>query len=221
MVAASKTGWHPVGERLGSLLTWVNKSCSTGQVTLESAEPAAEPRVQFNLLSDPRDVERLKHGMRRVAAIFAHPALRAQAFDSFPSHYSERIRDLGRVTLRNRVVTTLLAGLLDGPAPLRRLLIRRLVTEGESVSRLMADEEALDAFVRDKVHGLWHAAGTCRMGAEADPHAVVDPEARVIGVDGLRVVDASLMPRVPRANTNIPTVMIAEKVAEGMLTRTP
>ncbi|WP_291830400.1 GMC oxidoreductase, partial [Bosea sp. (in: a-proteobacteria)] len=61
---------------------------------------------------------------------------------------------------------------------------------------------------------------TCRMGAEADPHAVVDPEARVIGVEGLRVVDASVMPRVPRANTNIPTVMIAEKVAEGMLTGT-
>lgn len=61
-----------------------------------------------------------------------------------------------------------------------------------------------------------HAVGTCRMGASDDPRSVVDPLGRVIGVDNLRVVDASIMPEVPRANTHITTVMIAEQVAARM-----
>src|SRR5262249_25899100 len=55
-----------------------------------------------------------------------------------------------------------------------------------------------------------HAVGTCRMGSPDDPRSVVDPLCRVIGVDNLRVIDASVMPEVPRANTHITTVMIAE-----------
>jgi choline dehydrogenase len=59
-----------------------------------------------------------------------------------------------------------------------------------------------------------HASGTCRMGAIDDPRSVVDPECRVIGVTGLRVIDASIMPTVVRANTHFTTVMIAEKMAD-------
>jgi choline dehydrogenase len=60
---------------------------------------------------------------------------------------------------------------------------------------------------------FWHACGTCRMGALNDPRSVVDPDCRVIGVEGLRVVDASVMPEIPRANTHLTTVMIAEHIA--------
>ena len=59
-----------------------------------------------------------------------------------------------------------------------------------------------------------HASGTCRMGAASDPRAVVDPACRVIGTSGLRVVDASVMPEVPRANTHLTTVAIAERMAD-------
>ena len=59
-----------------------------------------------------------------------------------------------------------------------------------------------------------HASGTCRMGAADDPRSVVDPDCRVIGVTGLRVIDASIMPTVVRANTHFTTVMIAEKMAD-------
>ncbi len=75
-------------------------------------------------------------------------------------------------------------------------------------------DEALAAFVRRQAETLYHPVGTCRMGT--DGGAVVDPELRVHGVQGLRVVDASVMPRIPRGHTNAPTMMIAEKAAALM-----
>jgi 5-(hydroxymethyl)furfural/furfural oxidase len=61
-----------------------------------------------------------------------------------------------------------------------------------------------------------HASGTCRMGAAHDPRSVVDPDCRVIGCSGLRIIDASVMPTVVRANTHLTTVMIAEKMADHL-----
>jgi choline dehydrogenase-like flavoprotein len=66
---------------------------------------------------------------------------------------------------------------------------------------------------RRRLGGLFHVSGTCRMEAAADRDAVVDPDGRVIGVGGLRVADTSVMPVVPRANTDIPTIMVAERLA--------
>jgi len=69
----------------------------------------------------------------------------------------------------------------------------------------------------DHVGGTFHVAGTCRMGTPDDPNAVTDAGGRVHGLGGLRIVDASLMPTVPRGNTNIPTIMIAEKIAAEII----
>jgi choline dehydrogenase-like flavoprotein len=63
---------------------------------------------------------------------------------------------------------------------------------------------------------VFHPAGTCRMGAAHDADAVVDTQGRVHGIDGLRVADASIMPSLIAGNTNIPTLMIAEKIAASM-----
>ncbi|WP_024889661.1 GMC family oxidoreductase [Luteimonas huabeiensis] len=76
------------------------------------------------------------------------------------------------------------------------------------------DDAGLAAFVRAKAESIYHPAGTCRMGAADDPGAVVDPELRVRGIEGLRVVDASVMPTLPGGNTNAPTIMIAERAAD-------
>ena len=126
---------------------------------------------------------------------------------------------MGKVTLRNKVLTGILGRLLDGPPSLRRCLVRAVITQGETMAHLLADIAALEAFIRSNVVGVWHAAGTCRMGAADDKLAVTDPAGRVRGVDDLRVVDASLMPAVTRANTNIPTIMIAEKIADAITGR--
>jgi len=77
------------------------------------------------------------------------------------------------------------------------------------------DQSALDAFIRDHAETVFHPTSSCRMGGDA--RSVVDPGLRVRGVAGLRVVDASIMPRVPRANTNAPTIMVAEKAADLIL----
>jgi 5-(hydroxymethyl)furfural/furfural oxidase len=81
----------------------------------------------------------------------------------------------------------------------------------------MNDDEALEAFVRKATIGVWHACCSLRMGRADDPMAVVDTQGRVKGVQGLRVVDASIFPAVPCANTNFPTLMAAEKIAAGMM----
>lgn len=75
----------------------------------------------------------------------------------------------------------------------------------------------MEDYIRRTVTGTWHASCTCRMGRADDSTAASDNQGRIKGVAGLRVVDASLMPVTPRANTNFPTMMIAEKVADAIL----
>lgn len=82
----------------------------------------------------------------------------------------------------------------------------------------ITSEDALADFVRETCETLYHPVGTCRMGTDAE--AVVDPELRVNGLAGLRVVDASVMPTVPSGNTNAPTLMVAEKAAD-LIAATP
>ncbi len=81
---------------------------------------------------------------------------------------------------------------------------------------LVSDDAALDQFLRERVSHLVHPIGTCKMGPASDPIAVVDSDGRVHGLEGLRVVDASIMPNIPRGNTNLTAIMIGEKIADQM-----
>src|SRR6202012_3309057 len=78
-------------------------------------------------------------------------------------------------------------------------------------------DEQIDAFVREKVESAYHPSCSCKMGAENDPMEGVDPQTRVRGLEGLRVVDSSIMPTVTTGNLNAPTIMLAEKAADHIL----
>ena len=85
----------------------------------------------------------------------------------------------------------------------------------------LQDDDELDGFVRENVESAYHPCGTARLGRRDDPLAVVDPEARVIGVEGLRVADSSIFPRITNGNLNAPSIMVGEKVADLVLGRPP
>ena len=91
------------------------------------------------------------------------------------------------------------------------------IQPGEDVQ---SDDE-IDAFLRDHAESAYHPCGTCRMGAADDPGAVVDSQGRVYGVDGLRVSDSSIFPRITNGNLNAPSIMVGEKMSDHILGKAP
>jgi 5-(hydroxymethyl)furfural/furfural oxidase len=220
MSIANKTSWHPLGRRIAALGISIYKPFSRGSVRLVDPDPMQEPLIAFNMLSDPRDLARLELGLRKAAQILRAPEVEALSNAAFLASFSERIRELNRYGPKSWVRSLMGTWALDGPAPLRRWLIANVIAPGAEVEPVLADQNRLVDWLSNNVTGFYHPVGTCRMGTADDPLAVADPEGRVHGVENLRVVDASLMPTIPRANTNIPTIMIAEKIADAMRGRT-
>lgn len=95
--------------------------------------------------------------------------------------------------------------------------VRHEIQPGEN---LQTDEE-LDAAIAEHAESAYHPCGTCRMGRADDPDAVVDPTGRVIGVDGLRVADSSIFPRITNGNLNAPSIMVGEKISDHLLGKSP
>ena len=218
VVGASKTSWHAVGEQIASFIVFVNKTFSeSGEVRLRSRNWQDEPEVDFNLLSDRRDLDRIADGIRRLSPLYDDPAMQGAMSDPFPASYSDKVRQVGEINTKNRILTGVMAKLLDGPGLLRRYLIEKLIMEGFTLDGVCNNDDEAEAFIRRAAVGVWHASCTCRMGAANDPMAVTNPAGRVHGMAGLRVVDASIFPVVPCANTNFPTLMTAEKIADAIL----
>jgi len=95
--------------------------------------------------------------------------------------------------------------------------VKHEIQPGEAVQ----SDDALNDFIRDHVESAYHPCGTCKMGRADDPMAVVDPTCRVIGVDGLRVADSSIFPRITNGNLNGPSIMVGEKASDHILGRDP
>jgi 5-(hydroxymethyl)furfural/furfural oxidase len=211
----SKSSWNTLGEQIANFGPVLWKPFSRGRVSLDSGQGG--PLVEFNFVSDARDLQRLKLGFRWTAEFLSSPAVRALCGEPFPVRFTDRLRRLNQKTRANAWKAAVVARLLNlAPAFSDRGL--RLLTGGaHSLGDLVKDDDLLTEHVRRNVAGTFHVCGTCRMGAHNDANAVVDPAGRVRGVTGLRVADASVMPTVPRGNTNLPTIMIAEKLAATVL----
>lgn len=157
----------------GRLVISVYQAFSQGEVRITTLDPSIDPRVDERMLSDERDLVRMRDGVRRLRDLARHPGMRAIA---------TRV-DYG--------------------------------TTGRSIEEALSPAD-LDDWLFAECSDAQHASGTCRMGARDDRRSVVDPDCRVIGCTGLRVIDASVMPEVVRANTHLTTVMIAEKMADRL-----
>jgi 5-(hydroxymethyl)furfural/furfural oxidase len=212
-----QTGWHELGRRLSALTPAVLKPFSRGRVRLDPASPAGRPDIVFDFQSDDRDRIRHAGAVRRGAEWLLSPEVRPLWRSAFPIARTDRMRRLNDVTAWNAWRARLIAAVLDSIPAASRPILGSMSYPGLDLETIAHDDAALDEFVRNGVSGMAHHAGTCRMGRADDPLAVTDPQGRVHGVEGLRVVDASVMPWVPRGNTNIPTIMVAEKIADAIL----
>jgi choline dehydrogenase len=155
---------EPLGIRI---LAMVYLADSAGEMSLTSTDPHVQPFLDFHLLEEPFDRQRMREAVRIAVDVFNQP--------DFDDLVAERI----------------------GP----------LASDPES-------DDALDEWLDREVNTGQHLAGTCKMGPSSDPMAVVDQFGKVHGLEGLRVADASVMPDVVRANTNVTTMMTGERVAD-------
>ena len=182
MIPMNKSFWHAVGQRMGLIMMWVNKSYSTGEVRLNATDPMAAPEADFNMCSDPRDLERLMIGTRLMIRLQERAALRDTFHDIFPISYSDRARKAAVYSPYNRFQTWIGGQLMDGSAPLRRWIIKNVVADGPTIIDLLEDESVLISWIRETVLGHFHPSCSCRMGAAEDAGAVTDPSGRVYGL---------------------------------------
>ncbi len=217
MSISSKIGWHALGRRVGALVPTLLKPASSGDVTLARDGEAISPRIEFNYLDDARDRLRLTGGVQRALEILLSPEVRPLWHCAYPVSRPNKMRALNDINAFNSLRAKILAGMFDTVPAVGRPVLAGLSEPGIDIATLARDPEALDEIVGKSIAGVFHPAGTCRMGSEDDPAAVTNPQGQVYGVEGLRVVDASLMPSLPRGNTNLPTIMMAEKISAGML----
>jgi 5-(hydroxymethyl)furfural/furfural oxidase len=214
MMAVCRSAWHAIGVRIGTLSSYIGRSYSKGEVRLASPDPDDEPYVNFNWLSDQRDFNRMMQAFRRMACVLTTDPVPQYMSNLFASKFSQRVRNVSQKNVHNMLLTNVAAVMMDSSSSLRKFLFDRVISDSRPLSELLADPAALERHVRDNVQSAWHPSCTCRMGDPADAQTVVDPSGKVVGIDNLFVADASVMPEVSRTNTNIPTIMIAERIAE-------
>ena len=209
-----KTSWSPLGFQVANLAPTLLKPMARGRVSL--AGPDAPPCVEFNFTGHELDLKRFMQGFRRAVEILGHERVRAMSGVTFPVKFTDRLRRLNRISITKKIQSAVIATLIDLVPPLAGPIFSTLADRRVDLAALVKDDEALAEHIRQNVAGTFHPVGTCRMGQANDRDAVVDSAGRVRGISGLRVIDASIMPTAPRGNTNIPTIMLAEKISAAL-----
>ncbi|OBZ94766.1 hypothetical protein ADU59_13105 [Pararhizobium polonicum] len=217
LMPVNRAGWHPLGKAMGALNVCVNKSYSRGTVTLKTSAQADEPVVDLNLASDGRDLMRLVDGFKRLYRIMMTPDVQQHVNTWFLAGYSDEARALSVRKPSNWLKTASAAYAFDYLPFFRDTLLKRKFGTADRMHAMIKDDDLIADWVKQSVWSGWHVSGTCKMGHDDDPLAVLDAHCRVRGVQGLRVVDASIMPTIVAANTNITTIAMAEKAADLIL----
>ena len=216
---AGKVSWHPFGKRLAGLNVVLLGPRSRGKISLAGSRENPEPSFEFNLLKDESDLRRLGDGFRFIHGIMSTAPVRPLFHAIFAASFSPRVQRVNRVNWRNWAQSAALTAVLDCVGPLRAPILDALVSPDVSLAKIAGDDRLLDAWLRSHATGFFHPVGSCRMGAEDDPDAVVDVKGRVRGVAGLRIADASVMTATIRAPTLLTTIMIAERMADAIIGR--
>jgi len=211
-----KTSWSPLGLQVANLAPSLLKPMARGRVSL-TAPGDVPPCVEFNFVGHELDLKRFMLGFRRAGEILAHDEVRAMRGVTFPVKFTDRLRRLNRITPANKWASATVAKFIDVAPWMAGPIFSTLADRRIDLATLIKDDDALAEHIRENVAGTFHPVGTCRMGPANNRNAVVDMEGRVRGLAGLRVVDASIMPTAPRGNTNIPTIMVAEKIAAAIV----
>lgn len=212
----NKTSWSALGRQIGNIAPTLLRPVSKGRVSLVSAGPHVPPRIEFNFLAEEADLQRMMQVYTRAVELVSFERVRSLYGIAFPVRFTDRLRLLNERNGSNAVKSSMIAFMLDAVPGLSDLVLGTLTGERVDLKALASDSERLAEHIRENVGGVFHPTGTCRMGPAEDRYAVVDTEGRVHGVAGLRVVDAAIMPNVMAGNTNIPTIMVAEKIAAAM-----
>jgi 5-(hydroxymethyl)furfural/furfural oxidase len=212
----SKSSWNELGAQIGNFGPVLWKPFSRGTVSLASADPLEPPLVECNFLDDERDLKRMIAGFRLAAEMLTSPSVARLGGKPFPVSYTDRLRRLNQLNRQNAVKTAAIARLLDVAPAMSDRLLASLTSGIGDIKALVADEARITEHVKTNIAGTFHICGTAKMGLAEDRMAVVDSAGRVHGIAGLRVADAAIMPFVPRANTNIPSIMIGEKIAAAI-----
>ena len=207
--------WHALGRHMALLGPVLLRPLARGRVRLDPDAPHGNPVVAFNAMGEPGDLDRMLDGVRRMLALVDTPAVRAVCGAPFLLVDAARLGRFNALSRRNAVRGRIASTLLSLSPRLGKAAIGRLARM-VPLAPLLSDPDALAALVCEEMSVTNHVAGTCRMGRADDPTAVVDTAGRVHGMERLRVADAAIMPTVPSGNTHLPTVMVAEKIADAM-----
>lgn len=204
MGLVSRSGPRDRDVGLGMLQVCLYSPFSRGKVSLTSRDGA--PKLALALLQDRRDRDRMVTAVKIARELMMDPVVDAITHETFLLPPKLPIKLLNQPGWKSDMFSLALAAALDINGGIRRFTLNRRIGAGRLLSAL-SDSKIFEELVTSSATSMAHPAGTCALGA------VVDSDTRVKGMNGLFVADASIMPKVPRANTHIPTVMVAEKAA--------